>query len=149
VSHYLATLAAAGLASAPGRRIAAASVAAAHRATVRFRPRLPGVTLTRHPRPRPAGQPTATTRPSRPVLRSTIRSTTVNNHYHGDAGHSGGGGLSITDYLVLHSLTNHNNGPSYVNAQPAVVAALPVMTSTPMGSYEAPPVLYQQEESHF
>jgi hypothetical protein len=84
---------------------------------------------------------------ARPISRSTVKKTTINNHYHGDGGHSGGGGLSMTDYLVLHSLTNHS--PTYVSAQPAVIAAQPVMANAPMGSYDAPAVMYQQEESHF
>jgi hypothetical protein len=81
-----------------------------------------------------------------PVSRSTTKRTVINNHYHGDGGHSGGGGLSMTDYLVLQSLTNHNNSPTYVNAQP-VAAGAPTMV-VGNGDYEAPAVVYQ-EESHF
>lgn len=60
-----------------------------------------------------------------PVSRSTTKRTVINNHYHRDGGHSGGGGLSMMDYFMLHSLTNHSNGPTYVNAQPNVVTAVP------------------------
>lgn len=88
-----------------------------------------------------------------PISRSTTKRTVVNNHYHGESGHSGGGGLSMMDYFMLHSLTNHNNGPTYVNAQPNVVTAMPTAAGAPTmvvgnDSYDAPTVVYQ-EESHF
>lgn len=88
-----------------------------------------------------------------PVSRSTTKRTVINNHYHGESGHSGGGGLSMMDYFMLHSLTNHNNGPTYVNAQPNVVTAVPTAAGAPTmvvgnGNYDAPAVIYQ-EESHF
>jgi hypothetical protein len=88
-----------------------------------------------------------------PVSRSTTKRTVINNHYHGESGHSGGGGLSMMDYVMLHSLANHNNGPTYVNAQPNVVTAVPTSAGAPTmvvdnGNYDAPAVIYQ-EESHF
>jgi hypothetical protein len=81
-----------------------------------------------------------------PVSRSTTKRTVINNHYYGESGHSSGGGLSLTDYLVLYSLTSRDHGPTYVNTQPT---AQPVMASAAVGSYQAPPVMYQGEESHF
>jgi hypothetical protein len=57
------------------------------------------------------------------VSRSTTKRTVINNHYHGENGHSSRGGLSMKDYLVLHSLTSHDHGPAYVNAQPSSRAA--------------------------
>ena len=86
---------------------------------------------------------------ARPISRSTIKNTTVNNHYHGDGGHSGGGGMSLMDYAVISSLTSHNNSPTYVNTQPAVVAAQPAPVMVSASDYDAPAMIYQQEESHF
>lgn len=84
-----------------------------------------------------------------PVSRSTTKHTVINNHYHGESGHSGGGGLSMMDYFMLHSLTNHDHSPTYVTTQPAAIAAQLIMATAPVSSYEAPAVIYQQEESHF
>jgi hypothetical protein len=58
---------------------------------------------------------------ARPASRSTIKRTTVvNNHYHGDGGHSSGGGLSLMDVVAINALTSHNNSPTYVTTQPVV-----------------------------
>ncbi|MGI4862626.1 MAG: hypothetical protein ACRYFZ_01795 [Janthinobacterium lividum] len=109
--------------------------------TFTFRPSAPSYS-------RPAAAPRTYSAPAasqRTTYRSTTKQTVINNHYHGDGGHGSGGGLSLTDYMVLHSLTNQNNGPTYVNAQPAA-AGVPVVVNP---GYDAPRVIYQQEESHF
>jgi hypothetical protein len=75
-----------------------------------------------------------------------VKKTTINNHYHEESGHSGGRVLSMMDYFMLHLLSNHNNGSTYINAQP-VAAGAPTMV-VGNGNYDAPAMIYQ-EESHF
>jgi hypothetical protein len=73
----------------------------------------------------------------------------VNNHYHGDGGHSGGGGISAGDLLMYHALTSHNNSPTYVNTQPVAAGpayAQPVVASE---AYQDGPAVIYQQESHF
>lgn len=85
-----------------------------------------------------------------PVSRSTTKRTVINNHYHGDAGHSGGGGgLSLMDVVALNALTSHNNSPTYVTTQPVAAGPAYAQPVAAADYQDGPAVIYQREESHF